>query len=201
MSRLAPAVFVDKDGTLVHDVPYNVDPALVQLLPGVLEGLRQLAASGYRIVVVSNQPGVALGRFPMHALVWVERRLDALLGDAGVRVTAYAWCPHHPAGVRATYARPCACRKPLPGLVTHAAKAYGLDLHASWMIGDILDDIEAGKRAGCRAVLVDRGGETEWRDGPYRTPDAKVRRFDEAAAFVLAASPVVRYRARAAAAP
>ena len=183
----ARAVFLDKDGTLVENVPYNVLPARVTLLPGVLAGLRALQDAGYRLVVVSNQPGVALGYFRRSALARLEACIDRLVAAAGVVITAYAWCPHHPAGVRALYSTECRCRKPAPGLLVEAAAAHGLDLDASWMIGDILDDVEAGSRAGCRTVLVDRGGETEWRRGPGREPEAIVRSFDAAAAFVLAA--------------
>jgi D-glycero-D-manno-heptose 1,7-bisphosphate phosphatase len=182
------AVFLDKDGTLVDDVPYNVDPARVALRPGVVEGLRMLQRAGFVLVVVSNQPGVALGYFEHDALRMVEERIDALLSAAGVVLAGYAWCPHHPGGVRADYAIACDCRKPAPGLLIDAAARHALDLRASWMIGDILDDIEAGHRAGCRTVLVDGGGETQWRRGPGRTPDAVVARFDQAAAVVLAAA-------------
>ena len=182
------AAFIDKDGTLIDDVPYNVDPARVTLLPGVAEGLRSLQRAGYVPVIVSNQPGVALGHFEYSALRAIEVCIDALAGAAGVTIAAYAWCPHHPAGVRPGYAVACECRKPAPGLLTDAAAQHGLDLRNSWMIGDILDDIEAGHRAGCRAVLVDRGGETQWQRGPGRTPEAVVSRFDQAAAFIAAAA-------------
>jgi D-glycero-D-manno-heptose 1,7-bisphosphate phosphatase len=181
----ARAVFLDKDGTLVANVPYNVRPERVALLPGVLEGLRALQDAGYRLLVVSNQPGVALGYFRKSALARIEACIDRLVAAAGVVITDYAWCPHHPGGARALYATECACRKPAPGLLVAAAATHGLDLAGSWMIGDILDDVEAGSRAGCRTVLVDRGGETEWRRGPGREPDAIVHGFEQAAAFVL----------------
>jgi histidinol-phosphate phosphatase family protein len=153
----------------------------------VLAGLRTIQDAGFRLFVVSNQPGIAFARFRRSALDRVEARLDRLLAAGGVVITAYGWCPHHPDGVHAWYARPCECRKPKPGLLLDAARRHSIDLSASWMIGDILDDVEAGKRAGCGAVLVDRGGETEWRRGPGRDPDAIVHRFDEAAAFVVRA--------------
>ena len=183
------AVFIDKDGTLVEDVPFNVDPAHVRLLPGVVDGLQLLRDAGFRLFVVSNQAGVALGRFAPDALAAVESRIDALLASAGVSIDAYAWCPHHPHGTVRAYASTCACRKPQPGLVCDLAARHGLELDGSWMIGDILDDVEAGHRAGCRAVLVDRGGETQWRRGPHREPDARVDRFDAAARAILAWRP------------
>jgi histidinol-phosphate phosphatase family protein len=192
MSEGRAAIFLDKDGTLVENVPYNVDPAHVRLLPGVLPGLRRLTHAGFALVVVSNQAGVALGRFPRSALDRLAHCLDDLMHDAGVTILDYLWCTHHPDGTDAAHAVACACRKPQPGLLTAAARRHALALHASWMIGDILDDVEAGRRAGCRAVLVDRGGETEWRRGPLRTPDAIVPRFDHAADFVLQAAPSPR---------
>jgi len=177
------AVFLDKDGTLVHDVPYNVDPERIVLIPGVGESLRRLQDAGFLLFVVSNQPGVALGRFPASALRVVEARVDELVGLHGVVFTAYCWCTHPPAGVRNAIA--CTCRKPRPGLLLDAATTHGVALERSWMVGDILDDIEAGNRAGCRTILVDRGNETRWRAGKLRTPNAIVYQFADAAAMIL----------------
>ena len=182
-SRTARAVFVDKDGTLVQDVPYNVDPERIALLPGVGDALRRLQDAGFLLFVVSNQPGVALGRFPASALNGVEARLDELLSPFGVMISAYCWCPHPPAGMRGAIA--CTCRKPRPGLLLDAAATHGVALERSWMVGDILDDVEAGQRAGCRTVLVDRGNETRWRAGRLRTPNAIVYQFADAASIIL----------------
>lgn len=186
-ARQRRAVFLDKDGTLVENLPYNVDPARVRLLPGVLTGLRMLSRAGFALVVVSNQPGVALGRFPLAGLGRLARCLDELMRGAGVSILDYQWCTHHPEGSDGTQAFACTCRKPQPGLLLDAAQRHDLDLSESWIIGDILDDIEAGRRAGCRGVLVDGGGETQWRRGPLRVPEVIVPRFDQAAEFVLRA--------------
>jgi D-glycero-D-manno-heptose 1,7-bisphosphate phosphatase len=182
-ARPARAIFVDKDGTLVHDVPYNVDPARIELIGGVGDALRRLQDAGFQLFVVSNQPGVALRRFPLSALRTVEARLDELLAPFGVMFTAYCWCPHPPAGMRGHVA--CTCRKPRPGLLLEASATHGVVLERSWMIGDILDDVEAGNRAGCRTVLVDRGNETRWRSGRLRTPNAIVYQFADAAEWIL----------------
>jgi D-glycero-D-manno-heptose 1,7-bisphosphate phosphatase len=182
-ARDATAIFIDKDGTLVHDVPYNVDPARIELIPGAGDALRAVQDAGFLLFVVSNQPGVALRRFPMSALRTVEARLDELPAPFGVVFTAYCWCPHPPAGVRGGVA--CTCRKPRPGLLLDAAATHGVELARSWMIGDILDDIEAGNRAGCRTVLVDRGSETRWRTGRLRTPNAIVYQLADAVALIL----------------
>lgn len=181
------AVFLDKDGTLIVDVPYNVDPALVRLTPGAAGGLRRLHAAGYVLVVVSNQSGVARGLFGEDALGPVEARVRGLLGAVGVPLGGFYYCPHHPDGAVARYATACGCRKPAPGLVERAAADLGIDLRRSWLVGDILHDVEAGRRAGCRTILLDVGHETEWQRSPLRRPDATARTLDEAARLILAA--------------
>jgi histidinol-phosphate phosphatase family protein len=180
------AVFLDKDGTLVENVPYNADPARIRLAPGAPDALGLLHGAGYQLLVVTNQAGVARGLFPESALAPVAARLRALLGEAGVPLRGFLYCPHHPDGVVGPYRLRCACRKPAPGLLLRASAAHGLDLAASWMVGDILDDVEAGRRAACRTVLVDAGGETEWRAGPDRRPDHVVGSLLEAARRIVA---------------
>jgi histidinol-phosphate phosphatase family protein len=185
-----PVVFLDKDGTLVEDVPYNVDPARLRLAPGAAEGLPRLVAGGFRLAVVSNQSGVARGFFPESSLKGVEAGLRRLLGDIGVSLAGFSYCPHHPQGVVADYAKVCECRKPGPGLILAAARELGADPRECWMVGDILDDVEAGRRAGCRTVLVDNGNETEWEPGPFREPHFRVRDLAEAAETILASGRV-----------
>jgi histidinol-phosphate phosphatase family protein len=188
--RGRPAVFLDKDGTLIEDVPYNVDPELIRLTDGAVEGLRLLHAAGYVLIVVSNQSGVARGYFEEAALRAVERRLRDLLGAAGVPLAGFYFCPHHPAGSVEAYAVDCACRKPADGLLRRAAREHGIDLARSWMIGDILHDVEAGHRSGCRTILLDVGHETEWDLTPARTPDVVSRSLLDAAQHVVAGSAV-----------
>jgi D,D-heptose 1,7-bisphosphate phosphatase len=178
------AVFLDKDGTLVEDVPYNVDPGLIQLADGAEEALRMLHAAGYLLVVVTNQSGVARGLFEEAALAPVEHRLRVLLGRAGVPLAGLFYCPHHPEGSVEAYAVDCTCRKPADGLLRQAACEHGIDLARSWMIGDILHDVEAGRRAGCRTILLDVGHETEWALTPLRTPHVVARGLLEAARVV-----------------
>jgi len=181
------AVFLDKDGTLLENVPYNVDPERMRLTKGAGAALRRLHAFGYNLIVVSNQPGVALGLFDVSALRAVERRVRTLLAAEDVPLAGFYYCPHHPAGRVARYAIMCRCRKPAPGLLLSAATIHEVETYRSWMIGDILDDVEAGARARCRTILVDAGNETEWRGGPYRRPGATVPDLKAAAEHVLAA--------------
>lgn len=170
---VSKAVFVDKDGTLVENVPYNVDPARIALTRNAAEALREIAARGYRLIVVSNQPGAALGFFEEEALQAVETRLRELVPA----LDGFYYCPHRPdAG--------CACRKPAPGLLERAAREHGLALRDCWMVGDILDDIEAGRRAGCRTILLDNGNETQWRPGEARRPHHVAADLGEAAAII-----------------
>lgn len=179
------AVFLDKDGTLIEDVPYSVDPARIRLLFGVAGGLRALHTAGYRLIIVSNQSGVARGYFTEDALMPVERRMRELLAATGVVLAGFHYCPHHPEGVNPRYAVTCFCRKPNPGLLLEAAAVHGIDLPQSWLVGDILDDVEAGRRAGCKTILIDNGNETEWAFSPLRHPHAVAADIDEAARIIL----------------
>ena len=181
--RSRAAIFIDKDGTLVVDEPYNVDPERVRLTPHAIEGLRLLASLGYLLVLITNQPGIAMGRFDWDALYRLRQGLQRLLASHGVWLAGFYACPHAPSPEGDP---DCACRKPEPGLFEQAARDLRIDLDASWMVGDILDDVEAGHRAGCRAVLLDVGNETVWRDGPGRTPDLRAADLLDAARQIAA---------------
>ena len=181
------AVFLDKDGTLLRDVPYNADPGLMELAPGAEEGLGLFAEAGFALVVVSNQSGVARGLIPFDSLREIERRLRELVRDAGAELLDVQFCPHHPNGTVESFAVPCACRKPAPGMILRAAARHHLELKGSWMVGDILDDVEAGNRAGCRSVLLCNGGETVWRPSEERIPTAVAADLATAARIVTRA--------------
>lgn len=181
------AIFLDKDGTLVKDVPYNVDPLRIRLMDGAAEALPALHAAGYQIFIVSNQSGVAHGYFQRSALWAVEKRLREMLADLGVPLRGFYYCPHHPDGQLRPYAVVCECRKPQPGMLLRAAREHRLDLARSWMIGDILDDVEAGRRAGCKSILVDNGNETAWVAGAQREPHHRVKHLAAAAQTILSA--------------
>ncbi len=170
MAMTTKAIFLDKDGTLVDDVPYNTDPLKIRLCSGAGAALRLLARLDYRFFVVSNQDGVAHGRFLESALGGVGDRLTDLLFRERLVLDGFYYCPHHPDGAVAGYRLDCTCRKPMPGMLLRAATDHDIDLDRSWMVGDILHDVEAGNRAGCRTVLIDNGNETEWRLGARRIP-------------------------------
>lgn len=171
------AVFIDKDGTLIRDIPYNVDPRHVCLMVGAGAALQRLTADGYKLIVISNQSGIARGLFKEQDLMPVEYRIQALLAPYGVKIDAFYYCPHRPGDC-------CECRKPKPGMILQAAQDHGIALEISWMIGDILNDIEAGNRAGCRTIHLNNGNETEWQEGNHRQPLHTVDDWLEAAGIV-----------------
>lgn len=179
------AIFLDKDGTLIPDIPYNVIPQKITLNEGAAEGLQKLRDAGFLFIVISNQSGVARGLFEESALKGVEEKLSGLLDKIGVSLRGFYYCPHHPEGTHPAYSHACDCRKPQPGMLQKAAAEHNIDLTQSWMIGDILHDVEAGNRAGCRTVLINNGGETEWLSGPFRTPAFTAANLNEAAAAIL----------------
>jgi histidinol-phosphate phosphatase family protein len=144
VSRKPPAaVLLDRDGTLVEDVPYNGDPERVVPVPGAAEALGRLRAAGVPLALVSNQSGIGRGLLTMDEVVAVNRRLEELVGPLG----PWLVCPHAPDGG-------CDCRKPAPGLVLAAAAALGVDPVDCALIGDIGPDVEAARAAGARAILV-----------------------------------------------
>ena len=148
------AVFLDRDGTLIVNRHYGSDPDRIELLDGVSDGLRALRGAGYKLVLVSNQSGVARGYFDESAIGKMHDKLQKMLDAHGAALDGLEYCPHHPDGDVAPYAVECACRKPAPGMLRRAARKHGLNLSASWMVGDIAADVEAGRRAGARTVLV-----------------------------------------------
>lgn len=168
-SGKAKACFVDRDGTLnrmVYDETHGLldsprRPEQVALVRGAGRFLKELRAMGYLIVVVTNQPGVAKGTMTLRELGAVNRRLSTLLQKDGGKWDALYYCPHHPgsdkkAGASSCFVKVCDCRKPKPGMLLRAADEHGIDLSASWMIGDGLNDVQAAKAAGCRAILLTR---------------------------------------------
>ncbi len=179
-----PAVFLDKDGTVLDDVPYNVDPARMCFAPGARAGLARLGSLGLPLIIISNQPGIGLGKASHADLARVREQLDAMFRKAHATMAGFHYCPHHPQAVVSGYARACACRKPAPGLLYAAAARHRIDLSRSWFIGDILDDVEAGQRAGCRTILLDNSHETEWRLGGWRTPQHIAADLDAASRWI-----------------
>lgn len=183
---LARAVFLDKDGTLVDEIPHNVDPDHVRFAPHALDALRLLNDQGFHIVIVSNQPGLAFGLYNRAQLSVLHMALREMLEREGIPLLDFFTCVHA-AGAGPVPA--CLCRKPAPGLLRQAARAHGLDLSRSWMIGDLLDDVEAGRRAGCKTILLDVGHETAWKRSPLRTPHHRAANMLHAAQWIVSQEP------------
>lgn len=153
------ALFLDRDGTLVHPSHYPSRPEQLRLYDGIGTELRLLQSMDLRLVVITNQAGIARGYFTEADLQRMHEHLARELQKQDVYLNGIYHCPHHPDGVVPTLAVRCQCRKPQPGMLLQAAADLDLDLEHSWFVGDILDDVEAGNRAGCRTILVDLGTE------------------------------------------
>jgi D,D-heptose 1,7-bisphosphate phosphatase len=179
------AVFLDKDGTLIPDIPYNVDPEKITLSSNLVTGLTSFQNEGYQLIIISNQAGVARGYFTEDKLGAVADKMKELFALNGLKLDDFYYCPHHPDGMMTGYNIACDCRKPAPGMLLKAAAEHGISLERSWMIGDILNDVEAGNRAGCKTVLIDNGNETEWVEGPYRKPTITCKTINEAATRLI----------------
>lgn len=149
------AVFIDRDNTIIANDGDLGDPQKVQLLRGAASAIASLKGLGYRIVVVTNQGGVARGAYGEEDVKAVHERINEMIhGTTGIRVDRFYYCPFHPEGTVKKYKREHPWRKPQPGMLLEAARELDLDLSQSWMIGDQLRDIEAGAAAGVRTVLL-----------------------------------------------
>lgn len=182
----ARAVFLDRDGTLIHDPGYLGDPDGVQVFPGVADALGALSKAGFLLVVVTNQSGIARGRYTVERYEEVAARLGAVLAASGVDLAATYYCPYHPDGTVEPFAREHEDRKPNEGMWHRAAADLGIDLARSYSLGDGERDVVAGKRAGTTCVLL-AGGRDKWPlpvGGPY-DPDFVARDVREAVLWIL----------------
>lgn len=166
------AIFIDKDGCLIPDIPYNINPDVIILANGAGETLSQLKKQGYLLILITNQSGIARGYFKEDALPAVWEKINKLLRENNVQLDDVFYCPHNPEDN-------CKCRKPKPGNIQKAIKKYNIDSSKSWMIGDILNDVEAGNRGGCKTILLNTGNETEWREDEYRHPTYSVEKWSQ----------------------
>src|SRR5947199_5849046 len=151
-----PAVFFDRDNTLLVSDGYVGDPAQVKLMPGAADAVARARKLGFATVVVSNQSGVARGMFDEAAVCAVNAKIDELLRQSNPTaiIDRHEFCPYHPEGTVEEYRSESERRKPKPGMILEAARALALDLSRSWVIGDAPRDIEAGHAAGCATILL-----------------------------------------------
>lgn len=157
MNRKHAAVFLDRDGTINEEVNYLSRMEQLRLYPQTLEAIRLVNAAGMKAIVVTNQSGIARGYFTEEFVRSVHDRINELLGTGGARIDGFYVCPHHPVYGNGIYKLDCTCRKPKPGLLLQAAAELDIDLARSYMVGDMLKDIETGKKLGVKGILVRTG--------------------------------------------
>ncbi|HKT80607.1 MAG TPA: HAD family hydrolase [Vicinamibacterales bacterium] len=186
---MKPAVFIDRDGTLIEEVGYLDRPERVNLFPWTIDAVRLLNRGGFPVILTSNQSGVARGYFSTAVVDEVHEHMARLLEAGGARIDAYYYCPHHPDGKVPEYARVCDCRKPARGLVDRAARELGIDPARAFTVGDRWLDVGLARTVGGRGILVRTGyGDREERmPQPGLTADAIVDNVIGAAAWILRA--------------
>lgn len=186
---MEPAVFLDRDNTLIHNDGDLGDPQLVRVVDDVPRGLKSLHEAGFRLVVVTNQAGVARGKFTEHDVDMVHQRIASMIDEQAHGlglIDRFYYCPYHPEAVVPEYRRDHPWRKPHPGMLLQAARDMGLDLSHSWLVGDQERDIAAGRAAGCRTVLVSRDPQLASRAGAT----AVVPDFAQAVEWIVRLPPV-----------
>lgn len=152
------AVFLDRDGVIVREPPhyvYKIED--IHILPRVAEAISLLRKDNFKIVVVSNQAGIARGYFEKKDAKAFNRIMEERLRDAKAFIDAIYYCPHHPEAEILMYRTNCKCRKPKPGMLLRASREHAINLSQSFLVGDKWSDIDAGRSAGCRTVLVQTG--------------------------------------------
>jgi D-glycero-D-manno-heptose 1,7-bisphosphate phosphatase len=184
---MTPAVFLDRDGTIIEDVGYLDAIARMVLYPWSIDAVRALNRAGFVVVVVTNQSGVARKYFTEAFVAETHQALGARMAEGGARIDAYYYCPHHPDGKLAEYRRQCDCRKPAPGLATRAAQDLGLAVERSFVVGDTWRDVGLARSVGARGILVRTGaGAIEERRPPSGlTADAVVDNLAAAVSWIL----------------
>jgi D-glycero-D-manno-heptose 1,7-bisphosphate phosphatase len=183
-----PAVFLDRDGTMIEDVGYLDALDRVDYFPWTVDAIRLLNRAGFAVVVVTNQAGIARGFFSESFVQETHRLIEARLNAGGARVDGYYYCPHHPAGRVAEFARACDCRKPGRGMIERAAREHDLDPSRSFVVGDTWLDIGLARAVGARGILVRTGAGAAWeaRTPPDLAADAVVDNLAAATAWILA---------------
>jgi len=187
ISRPRPAVFLDRDGTMIEDIGYLASVNRLALFPWTIDAVRALNRAGLTVIVVTNQSGIARGFLTESAVEEIHREMTRRLEAGGARVEAYYYCPHHPDGTVEPYRRRCDCRKPARGLVERAAIDLDLDPARSFVVGDKWVDIGLARGVGARGILVrtGTGAAEEGRRSSDVAADAVVDNLAAAASWIL----------------
>jgi D-glycero-D-manno-heptose 1,7-bisphosphate phosphatase len=179
------AVFLDRDGTLIEEIGYLDRLDGIDIFPFSIDAVRLLNRAGFAVVVATNQSGVARGLFDEAFVATVHDRLSHSFAAGGARIDAFYYCPHHPEGSVEAYRAACDCRKPKPGLFRCAARDLDLDLAHSFVVGDRLNDIDAGRAIGARSVLVRTGYGASASDATHAAASAVAGDLAGAVSWIL----------------
>lgn len=186
------AVFIDRDGTISEEVGYLNHIDRLKLIKGVPAAIRLLNKNGLKVIVVTNQAGVAKGYFPEELILKVHERLKKLLLKSDAHLDEIYYCPHHPDSKDDRYRKICSCRKPEPGMIKMAAEELNIDIKKSYVVGDKLSDVSLAHRVGAKGILVLTGygkGEIEhWKDKWKKSPEYIARNLHDAVKWILSDS-------------
>lgn len=173
MSTLKPAVFIDRDGTMIEDAGYMASADLLRWYPWTIDAIRLLNRAGYLVIVVTNQGGIGLGHTTEAFVRETHDAMTKTLDESGARVNGWLYCPHHPDAIIPALAIDCACRKPARGMIDAALKDHSIDLTKSFTIGDKATDVALGTGVGARGILVKTGyGEAQLQKSGGTMPGA-----------------------------
>ncbi len=179
------AIFLDRDGTIVEDIGYLNSPEQIKFIPGSIEAIKKLNEAGYKVVVITNQAGVARGLITEDMLQTIDKTLHKWILNGGAHLDGVYYCPHHPEHGVYPYNQHCECRKPHPGLIKRAHRDFDIDLPQSYMVGDKATDVEAGKRAGTQTILVSSGRGKEEKEKLQQKPDYIAKNLLDAVTWLL----------------
>jgi D-glycero-D-manno-heptose 1,7-bisphosphate phosphatase len=186
---MKPAVFLDRDGTLIEDMGYINHIDRLHVFPWTGPAVRKLNEAGLPAVVITNQGGVAMGYFPEALVLEIHHKISLELNKYGAHLDAVYYCPHHPNGIVREYRGPCQCRKPAPGLLLQATQEFDIDLAHSYFVGDRFRDTETAFAIGAKGILVLSGygkGEYEYQRGTWsRMPDHVAAHLGDAVDWIL----------------